>query len=59
MVKEITEVDDDKKIGISIDETLTVVTHKCKTVQNVLTEIAGLLVLARLLTFLLRAFNEW
>ena len=27
--------------------------------QTVLTEIAGLLVLTRILTFLLRSFNEW
>jgi hypothetical protein len=38
---------------------VTVVTYKCKTLQSVLTEIAGLLVLTRLLTMFLRAFNEW
>ena len=38
---------------------MTVVTYKCKTLQSVLTEIAGLLVLTRLLTMFLRAFNEW
>ncbi len=38
---------------------MTVVTYKCKTLQSMLTEIAGLLVLTRLLTMFLRAFNEW
>jgi len=38
---------------------VTVVTYKSKTVQNFLTEIAGLLVLTRLLTFVLKNFNEW
>jgi len=38
---------------------VTVVTYKFKTLQSVLTEIAGLLVLTRLLTMFLRAFNEW
>jgi hypothetical protein len=41
------------------DKAVTVVTYKCKTVQSVLSEIAGLLVLIRILTFLLRSFNEW
>jgi hypothetical protein len=36
-----------------------VVVYKCKTVQSVLTEIAGLLVLTRILTLFLRSFNEW
>lgn len=35
------------------------VNYKCKTVQDVLTEIAGWLVLARILTLILRSFNEW
>ena len=35
------------------------VTYKSKTVEKVLTEIAGLLVLARVLTLFLRSFNEW
>ena len=34
------------------------VTYTCKTVQSILTEIAGLLVLTRLLTIFLRIFNE-
>jgi len=42
-----------------IDSTVTVVTYKSKTVQSVLTEIAGLLVFTRILTFFLRLFNEW
>jgi hypothetical protein len=41
------------------EEAVTVVTYKCKTVQSVLSEIGGLLVLIRILTFLLRSFNEW
>jgi hypothetical protein len=35
------------------------VTYKSKTVGSVLSEIGGLLVLIRILTFLLRSFNEW
>jgi hypothetical protein len=46
-------------IGIFIDEMVTVVTYKSKTVEKVLTEIAGLLVLGRVLTLFLRSFNEW
>ena len=46
-------------VGIVIDDTVTVVTYKCKTLQNCFTEIAGLLVLLRIFTFLLRTFNEW
>ena len=37
---------------------MTVVTYNCKTLQNVFTEIAGILVLTRIFTFLLRTFNE-
>ena len=50
---------DSEHIGIDIDDSVIVVTYKCKTVQSVLTEIAGLLVLTRVLTMFLRAFNEW
>ena len=46
-------------VGIVIDDTVTVVTYKCKTLQTLFTEIAGLLVLMRIFTFLLRTFNEW
>jgi hypothetical protein len=35
------------------------VTFKSKTVQNVLTDIAGLLVLTRILHILLVTFHEW
>jgi hypothetical protein len=38
---------------------VTVITYKSKTVQDVLTQIAGLLVLTKILTFLLGKFNEW
>jgi hypothetical protein len=41
------------------DKAVTVVTYKSKTVASVLSEIGGLLVLIRILTFLLRSFNEW
>ncbi len=34
-----------KEVGFLIDDTVTVVTYKCKTFGKVLTEIAGLLVL--------------
>ena len=37
---------------------MTVVTYKSKTILNVLTEIAGLLVLLRLVTFVLGIFHE-
>ena len=50
---------DSEHIGIDIDDSVTVVNYKCKTVQSALTEIAGLLVLTRVLTMFLRAFNEW
>ena len=33
-------------------------TYKCKTVQSVLSEIAGLLVLLRIFTFILSVFHE-
>ena len=46
-------------ISIGIDPIVTQVTYKVKTVQKVLTEIAGLLVLTRILTLILRLFNEW
>ncbi len=38
---------------------MRVVTYKVKNVQRVLSEIAGLLVLTRILTLVLRSFNEW
>ncbi len=44
---------------LQIDPIVTVVTYKVKTLQRVLTEIAGLLVLTRILTLVLRSFNEW
>ena len=45
--------------GLSVDDTVTVVTYKAKTVQNVLTEIAGLLVLTRIMSLFLVTFHEW
>ena len=50
---------DNQILGLLLDDQVAVVTYKCKTVQSVLTEIAGLLVLTRLLTIFLRIFNEW
>ncbi len=47
------------EISIEIDSTVTVITYKVKTVQRVLSEVAGLLVLTRILTLVLRSFNEW
>jgi hypothetical protein len=44
---------------ITFDDSITVVTFKSKTVQNVLTDIAGLLVLTRILQLLLVTFHEW
>ena len=44
---------------ITVDDSITVVTFKSKTVQNVLTDIAGLLVLTRILHILLVTFHEW
>ena len=41
-----------------IDDTVTVVTYRHKTLQNVLTEIAGLLVLLRIFTLILGVFHE-
>jgi hypothetical protein len=35
------------------------VTYKLKTVQNVLSEIAGLLIISRVLALFLHSFNEW
>jgi hypothetical protein len=46
-------------IGLGIDTTVTVITYKTKNVLQVLTEIAGLLVLTTILTLLLTSFNEW
>ena len=43
---------------VSVDDTLIVMTFKTKTVQNVLTEIAGLLVLTRILHMILIIFHE-
>ena len=45
-------------LGIEVDDVVTVVTYKSKTIQNVLTEIAGLLILSRILTLFLSSFNE-
>jgi hypothetical protein len=42
-----------------IDENINVVSYSRKTVQTVLTEIAGLLVLTRILQFFLVTFHEW
>jgi regulator of replication initiation timing len=52
-------LNDNNLIGIGIDSTVNVVTYKSKTMQDVLTEIAGLLVLTSILTFFLASFNEW
>ena len=46
-------------IGLGIDTTVTVITYKTKNLLQVLTEIAGLLVLTTILTLLLTSFNEW
>jgi hypothetical protein len=43
---------------ITLDDLVTVVTYKHKTVLNVLSEIAGLLVLLRIFTFILGFFHE-
>jgi hypothetical protein len=43
---------------ISIDDMVTVISYKKKTVQNFLTEIAGLLVFIRIFKFILSAFHE-
>lgn len=45
--------------GIGINERVTVVIYKSKTVLDVLAEIAGLLVLQSILAFFLTPFNEW
>jgi len=44
---------------VTVDDSINVVTFKTKTVLNVLTEIAGLLILARILSFFLVNFHEW
>ncbi len=41
-----------------LDDTVTIVTYRHKTLQNVLTEIAGLLVLLRIFTLILGVFHE-
>ena len=51
--------DDSQWLGIEVDNTVTVVNYKSKTVQNVLTEIAGLLIFSSILNFFLEYFNEW
>ncbi len=45
--------------AIKIDDFLTQVTYEAKTVQQVLTEIAGILVLLRILSLMLSVFHEW
>ena len=54
-----TSISDYTEISIQIDPIVTVVTYKAKTVQVVLSEIAGLLVLTSILTLFLSSFNEW
>jgi hypothetical protein len=44
---------------VTVDDSINVVTFKTKTVLNALTEIAGLLILARILSFFLVNFHEW
>ena len=51
--------DDDNTAILTVDDTITVVTFKSKTVQSALTEIAGLLVLTSILRFFLINFHEW
>jgi hypothetical protein len=52
-------IDDEFSKGtVFLDEIIDVVTYKSKTVQNVLAEIAGLLVLLRLFTFILSVLHE-
>ena len=52
-------MDEEQNPGyVFIDDTVTVVTYKSKTVQNVLGDMAGLLVLLRVSTFFLRAFHQ-
>lgn len=46
-------------VAAVIDDKLTVVTYKRKTIQSFLTDIAGLLVLVRFLQFFLLSFHEW
>ena len=41
-----------------MDDVVTVVLYKAKTIQSVLTEIAGLLVIMKILGFSLRFYNE-
>ena len=41
-----------------IDDTVTIVTFKQKTIQSVLTEVAGLLVILRIFTFISGIFHE-
>ena len=52
------DMESGKDFKLFIDDKITVVTYKHKTLQNVLTEIAGLLVLLRIFTFVLGAFHE-
>jgi hypothetical protein len=44
--------------GLFIDDIVTIVTFRSKTLLNVLTEIAGLLVIFRLATFIIGIFHE-
>jgi hypothetical protein len=50
---------DSNLIGLGIDSTVNVVTYKSKTMQDVLTEVAALLVLTKILTFFLASYNKW
>ena len=41
-----------------MDDVVTIVLYKAKTIQSVLTEIAGLLVIIKILAFTLKFYNE-
>jgi hypothetical protein len=49
----------DDHLRLEVDDMVTVVNYKSKTVLNVLSEIAGLLTISRLLSLFLNSFNEW
>ena len=53
------ENDDTIVYGLEVDDTITVLTFKSKTLMNVLSDIAGLLIISRVLTLFLNSFNEW
>ncbi len=53
------KADEDEPNALLVDNEVTVVRYQAKTLMHCLTEIAGLLVLVRIASFLLGLFHEY